>query len=198
MNLSELVNRLVKETMRRMRVSMPAEVIKYDAGRSMVQVKIVQPEIMPDGEIVDQSIISEVPVSFMQCGGAVLSFPINPGDTGLVVFADRDIGGWVSAGDTGAPETNRTHSITDGVFIPGIQPGGASVNADDVEISYAGSLINIRKDGLIELTGNLKVNGFIEASGEVTAISDGASVTLSQHQHTGNLGAPTSPPTPGT
>lgn len=49
----------------------------------------------------------------------------------------------------------------------------------------------------IEITGNVKVNGSIEATLEVSAMTLTTKVTLSKHIHTGNLGLPTSPPTPG-
>ena len=188
MNLTELVQRMIEQTLRELRVSMPARVVRYDASRQMVSVDVVQPEAMPDGEIVLQPVIVEVPVSWPRAGGAHLTFPINQGDTGLIVFADRDIGAWVSEGATGAPDSKRTHSLTDAVFVPGIQGGGVSANANDVELQYRGSTIHIRQSGQVEVNaptvvvsagqttinsattnnGNVTINGNLTVSGLTT------------------------------
>ena len=151
MNLPELVQRIVNDTLRRLRVAMPAEVVSYDPERSMVKVRIVQPELLQDGTTEQQPVIAEVPVSWMRCGGAWITFPINPGDTGLLTFCDADVGGWVSEGDTTGPDSERRHSISDAVFLPGIQGGGVESNPDDVEIQYQGSTIHIRHDGSVEV-----------------------------------------------
>jgi hypothetical protein len=151
MNLTDLVQRLIQQTLRELRVAMPARVVSYNASRQIVSVDVIQPEVMPDGEIVAQPVIVEVPVSWPRAGGAWMTFPINRGDTGIIMFADRDIGAWVSEGAEGAPDSKRTHSLTDAVFVPGIQGGGVNANANDVELQYRGSTIHIRRSGQVEV-----------------------------------------------
>jgi hypothetical protein len=169
---------------------MPARVVNYDAARQIVSVDVIQPEAMPDGEIVAQPVIVEVPVSWPRAGGAHMTFPIARGDTGLVMFADRDIGGWVSEGSEGAPDSKRTHSLTDAVFVPGIQGGGVQANASDVEIQYQGSTIHIRESGQVEVNApNVVVNADVASfTGDVVA--DG--ISLKGHTHTDSIGGTTS------
>lgn len=197
MNLPELVQRMIKATMIQMRVSMPARVESYEAGRQMVQVSIVMPERDLDGSLIPQAVINEVPVSFMRCGGAHLTFPIRRGDTGLIVFTDRDVGAWVSDGAT-VSDSDRMHAINDAVFIPGIQAGGVSANPDDVELQYQGCTVHIRKSGLIELTGNVQINGDVTVNGGVAATDDVTAdgVSLKDHTHGGvaSGGSNTAPP----
>ena len=172
MNLTELVQRLIKASMIQIRVSMPASVESYDDDRQMVQVSIVMPERDLDGSLIPQAVINEVPVSFMRCGGAHLTFPIRRGDTGLLVFADRDVGAWVSDG-AAVSDSDRMHAINDAVFVPGIQAGGVSANPDDVELQYQGSTIHIRKDGEVTVTApNVVVNSTTENNGNVTINGD--------------------------
>ena len=188
MNLTDLVQRVVNQTLRELRVAMPGRVVRYEPERQMVQAEVIQPEVMPDGEVVFQPVIVEVPVSWPRAGGAWLTFPIARGDTGMLVFADRDIGAWVSENDEGDPDSKRTHSLTDAVFVPGIQGGGVNANADDVELQYQGSTIHIRRSGQVEVNapnvvvnagqttinspttnnGNVVINGNLNVSGLTT------------------------------
>lgn len=66
------------------------------------------------------------------------------------------------------------------------------------DINHTGNITqigNITLTGNLTVTGNVSVTGFISADGEITAMaSSDAPVKLSQHKHTGNLGAPTSDP----
>jgi len=171
MQMSELVTRAVRKAARNIRVAMPCRVVSYDPGRSMVAVEIVMPEREDDGRETAQPVIPEVPVSFPRGGGFFMTHPISAGDTGLVVFGDRDVGGWVADGDTAMPESERMHSITDGFFIPGVQGGGVSSNGEDVVISYAGSVFRLTGGGNvnIETGGSVSIN----ASGSVSINSSG-------------------------
>ena len=58
---------------------------------------------------------------------------------------------------------------------------------------------NIKFDGKIEVTGKIIAQAEIEATGEITSTTDVKTngVSLLNHKHTGNQGAPTSPPIPG-
>jgi hypothetical protein len=83
---------------------------------------------------------------------------------------------------------------------------------DEWEFEWSGEKIFLKNQGLeltgqsdtwtlkgdIEHTGNIKTTGSITAEGEVTAMDGPSKVGLSTHLHTGNLGALTSAPTPGT
>ena len=81
-----------------------------------------------------------------------------------------------------------------------------------VEIDAANMILNgdveingdITHDGSMTCTGDISADGDMSASGDISADGDvkadasGAGVALTTHLHTGNLGAPTSPPTAGT
>jgi len=64
----------------------------------------------------------EVPVLCLGGGGGAVTFPINAGDTCLLVFIDRDIDNWVVSGQTNLPpNTVRMHDISDAVAIVGLR-----------------------------------------------------------------------------
>ena len=155
--LDELINRAVRKAMRETRVSMPARIVGYDAGTRRAQVQILQPDRTEDGKEVAQPVITDVPVFMPIGGGAAITTPIGGGDTGIVIFADQDIGGWVADGDTSAPDSGRRHSMSDAMFIPG--EGRAAADADNVVISFGGASITLDPGGGVTIVapGGLEI-----------------------------------------
>jgi hypothetical protein len=76
----------------------------------------------------------------------------------------------------------------------------ATLDGDKIIFSAGGSTLSIGTDG-IEIKSSegssLKIGSTIEGKASDTR-SKFDEVTVSKHQHTGNVGYPTSPPTPGT
>ena len=184
-NLSELIKRTIIQTMRQLRVSMPCEVVRYNAKRQMVDVRIVQPEIDLAGNNIPMPVITNIPVSFVRCGNSHITHPINKGDTGFIVFADRDISSWVETNNRSVVDSARTHSMQDSYFVPGIVGGGKNANANDVEIKYSNSTIHLRKNGDIDITTPTKVN--INASSEVNVTTNKLTVNAPNSYFNGNV-----------
>ena len=63
---------------------------------------------------------SRVPVCFPGSGGWKVTFPISKGDTGLLIFCSRSIDRWLSEGGSVDPQDDRTHDLSDAVFVPGL------------------------------------------------------------------------------
>lgn len=65
-------------------------------------------------------LLASVPV-FSLCGGvASITMPIVPGDQCFIAFNDRDIDNWVSGARSGYPNTDRMHSLSDGIAFVGL------------------------------------------------------------------------------
>ena len=89
-------------------------------------------KVVLDGEAsyLDLPIIQDVPimVPYGQKAGLLLTFPINPGDPCLLVFADRAIDNFLQTGQTAPPpitesentSTPRAHALSDAICIPGM------------------------------------------------------------------------------
>lgn len=163
-NLSELIKRTIIQTMRQLRVSMPCEVVRYNSKRQMVDVRIVQPEIDLAGNNIPMPVITNIPVSFVRCGNSHITHPISKGDTGFIIFADRDISGWVETNNRSVVDSARTHSMQDSYFVPGIVGGGNNANPNDVEIKYNNTTIHLRKNGDVDInaTGKINLNSSVE------------------------------------
>lgn len=182
--------------------ALPATVISYDAAKQTVEAQIaIQMQILsPQGEWSNVSVkpCPDCPVLFLGGGGYSVTFPIEAGDEGLLVFSSRCIDGWYeNGGDEPRPQTDlRMHDLSDGFFIPGFrsQPNKLDdVSEDALQIRNAdGSvLVEVGEDG-IRLKGNVTIEGDVTVEGDVEA--DG--VSLKTHLHggvtvgAGNTGAP--------
>lgn len=64
----------------------------------------------------------DVPVYFPRAGGYILTFPIEVGSPGLVVFSAVSPAEWFARGAVTTPLDQRRHTISGGVFIPGFDP----------------------------------------------------------------------------
>ena len=115
--LGELLLRLGDRISKGLRVALPARVISYDSAKHTVD---VQPLLK---EVVDQSaakpvavslpVVFNVPVMHPSGGGFRLLFPLETGDQVLLVFADRSLDRWKSAGAEVDPQDLRRHKISE-------------------------------------------------------------------------------------
>ena len=184
-NLSELIKRTIIQTMRQLRVSMPCEVVRYNSKRQMVDVRIVQPEIDLAGNNIPMPVTTNIPVSFVKCGNSHITHPINKGDTGFIIFADRDISSWVETNNKSVVDSARTHSMQDSYFVPGIIGGGNNANPNDVEIKYNNTTIHLRKNGDVDINTPSKVN--VNASSEVNVTTNKLTVNAPNSYFNGNV-----------
>lgn len=63
----------------------------------------------------------DVPVQILGGGGYSVTFPMNKGDEGLLVFACRCIDSWWQSGGVQPQAEVRMHDLSDGFFIPGFR-----------------------------------------------------------------------------
>lgn len=117
------------------RVAMPARVIAYDPvlQRAEVSTELLTvvggntPSTAAIETVLPPVPLPMVPVVFPYGAAGGLTFPIGPGDTGLLVFADRSLDRWKTTGVAGDPGAARAHSLSDGVFLPGLHPNTAPI-----------------------------------------------------------------------
>lgn len=196
--------------------ALPGIVQSYDAtkGTVTVQPAIQMRKTQEDGNEVWQTptILVDCPVVYQGGGGFLLTFPIQPGDECLVIFADRCIDGWWQSGKVSQQADLRMHSLSDGFALIGpiskpnipANISGATVQLrshdgnTNVEIT-AGQVVNVKAPGGCNITGNVTITGNLSVSGttaatgdvttqgKVTATGDGvfAGHSVKNHVHSG-------------
>jgi hypothetical protein len=161
-------------------------------------------------KLIDRKPIKGIPVHTPGGGGWHMTFPVAKGDSCIILFSqvgydhwfykDKDKAGLLAGMPN--PILRRKFSEDDGFVFVGINTIPrkiASYSADHSQWRNASvdQYISLNKDGSIhiestkkvtvkatdvEITGNLKVTGTIEADGEVSS----GSVTLTGHTHSGS------------
>lgn len=162
----ETIDSHIRDYNSKLFTSLPASIEKVHTqdGIKYVDVKPSIRKAYVDGVTFASNVIYNVPVVFPSGGGGILSFPLEVGDTVLLVFAQRDITNFLEGdGSEVSPETLRTHDINDAIAIPGLYPfsKNLSPNDKDVELKYNDSTILLKQDGGVEVTtssGDVEIN----------------------------------------
>jgi len=163
------------------RVCMPGKIEEYDFKTQKASVKVDMQELYDNGITIDYPVIPSVPVVFMASGGAFITMPVNRGDTCMLVFVDRDMSNWLLGGGGQKPNSTRKHTLSDAIAIMGLtdykQPARATNNSD-VVISYSGSVITIKPDGVLNIQTTKEIN--ITAAETINVNSKNTNITTTE------------------
>ncbi len=190
-DLTEFWRRLQRVIGANLFVSLPARVVSYDPARrtASLQPTILLRSVVGDEEPTHEPLqpLYNVPVQFPGNAKVHLTFALEPGDTGILVFQDRQIDGWLTTASDSTPRTARTHAEMDAVFIPGVQPfsntGTAETETDALTLTAPTKL---------KLGGTASTRGVAYAD-TVSARLSALESAFNQHVH-----ALVSPPPPAT
>lgn len=131
--LPEAVRRAVRAELEEVHTVLPARVETYDRTRARVSVKPLLRRTYADGQKVSLPVVTDVPVIFPRAGEASLTFPLNRGDTGLLLCAERSLEEWLSVGGEATPADPRRFELTDAIFLPGLYPFNAASPAEEAD-----------------------------------------------------------------
>ena len=155
--LIEVLDSIIDRHLYEMHTSLPAEIVSYDHGKNLAKVRpMLKRKYKSQDEAVELPIISNVPIAFQRMGNGHLRIPVNPGDTGHVIFNERSIDGWLQSGGIIDPNDTRKHSLNDAVFYPGLvpqnKPMSSSAAADSIELKLNNAYLEILKTGKFKIT----------------------------------------------
>jgi len=157
-SLAEVIRGALEHRLGGVRVAMPARIENYDATEQTVDVQPLIKRIVGSGsarQARSLPVVPRVPVAFPRGGGFFVSFPIQVGDTVLLIVADRSIDTWFTRGGEVEPLDQRTHNVADAIAIPGIADSTAPIGdvdtADMVLGRDGGSHVRVTSDGEVRL-----------------------------------------------
>lgn len=158
-----------------METAFPARVQSYNPDLQVADlVPLVRRQVpQPDGSHTTEAlpVLPCVPVCFPRMGQWFVSFPIEPGDTGLVIVCSGDIGPWrIGSGDVTDPGDLRRHHMSHAVFLPSglvprarklTQTGAAGTSGSPAlptgmvigSDASDGARVMLRANGAIEIVG---------------------------------------------
>ena len=112
---------------------------------------------MADGYLKYPALIN-CPVFFLSGGLGRFTAPVEAGDTCIVLFCDKDMDTFVTTGQVGKPNSDRSHHLSDGIALVGIRTAlnqVADYRQDGVEMRYMGNYLAIKSGG-VEMNANGK------------------------------------------
>lgn len=168
-------------------VCLPATVVSYNSADNTVDLQPAIQAVLKDNSFVSLPQIFDVPV--LELGGAGLSIkiPLQAGDTGIVIFCDRDITLFKQEKKNTQPNTLRKHDLADGIFIP-MRFGSSGSSNILIQSNDGATQFEVTSSG-INVKGNIVVDGDVIVGG----------IGMKKHIHgNGNQGqstfAPENPP----
>jgi len=189
----------VKEELADVHTAIPGKIVSVDAGSGTCTVLPVMKKKASNGSLVDYPKISGVPLVFPQGSGQGCSvvYPVSSGDGCLIIVAEQSIDYWLYGRET---DSDLRFDITNAICIPGLfqqlpATFGEACELDAVIVEADTTRLIVKPDG-IEMVGNLKVKGKIEAeeitaektieAESITAKEDvtAGDISLKEHTHT--------------
>lgn len=158
--LPSIIRQAIERRVSGIHTAMPAEIVKYDFARNLAQVKpAFTIKFVTEDVPREIPIISDVPVLIYRTSGAHVRLPIAPGDTGLLIFAERSIDRWIDGLGANDPKDGRKHDLSDAVFAPGLfpitKPMDGSSATTSVEIRNQSGFMEFSQSGRFRI-GNLE------------------------------------------
>lgn len=218
-NILDIINSAILEKLSNVHTILISKISKINTNT--IDCLPVINRVLSDGEEIQLPEFKEVPLITLQ-GNATnyVHMPVSVGDYALIFVNERCFDNWYRDQDFIKPLKQRIFDYSDSFAIIGINPLskaitiptdsrtwliGNTYQAGDWEhLGDLSEIGNTNKTGDYDLIGNmdikgdLSVDGNITCTGRITATIDvvGGGVSLKNHMHIGNLGSPTSPPTP--
>ena len=142
--LDELIRRALEARVADVHVSMPGEVVSYDAATQTATVKPCLKRVVfsEDDEQVEEAYppIQNVPVGFPGGAGFTIHFQLTAGDTGDLVFSSASHNEWQATGRVSAPGDLKPHNLGSAKFYPGIRHKKNAAPDTDNSIGVPGGL----------------------------------------------------------
>lgn len=145
---AEILQEAQRAELERVHVALPGFVTAYDPATQTadVQPALKRPLLDELGAVAQYEelpVVPSVPVCFPRGGGFHVSFPLNVGDSVLLVMSECAIGEWQETGDVSEPADVRRHGLSGAFAIPGGYPLPKTI----ADASAAASALVVGRDG---------------------------------------------------
>ena len=148
-NLRSLLDAFKQEVFFDLNCHMLGSIVAYDGAKQSASVQLSARIPLSSGGTQAYPVLTDCPVFALGAKDRFISMPILPGDPCLVLFSDRDIDNWFVTGGDSVPNTNRTHSLSDGMVLVGFRSLADPVpaySANGIIIGCAGGAVSVHDD----------------------------------------------------
>lgn len=180
LNSIEALMQIIKESIFiNLNVCLPATVISYDSSKNTAKLQPAIQCVMEDDTFENLPLLLNVPVLELGGNGLNIKIPLKEGDTGIVIFCDRDITLFKQEKKNTQPNTLRKHDLSDGIFIP-MRFGNSGSSNIMIQSEDGNTQFEVTSSG-INIKGNITVDGEITA----TDVKTDTGISLKTHKHLG-------------
>lgn len=154
-HLRDLLDLVKKELLLTLNCHAMAQIQSFDAETQTVTATILYKQAYEQRDprtgkystvLVDYPLLIDAPAVVLGGGGGALTFPIQPGDECVILFNDRDIDNWFSGAPNGAVNSDRLHSMADGIALVGVR--SLEKTLDDYDTERAA--LTFRTEGVVQ------------------------------------------------
>ncbi len=130
----QLLREAMESRLAELHVSMPCKVVSYDSEKNTVDVQPLfkkrRRDANGDKTVTSFKPIQNVPVAFLRSSKAWVTIPLQAGDLGMLVFAERSVADWMetSAGREVEPSEDSLHPLNGAWFHPGGYPSKSPID----------------------------------------------------------------------
>jgi len=152
----------------------------FDLVTCTAKVSVNAKKKLDNGSVYDYPLLTDCPVFVLTAGDAFVNMPPESGDTCIILFNDRSIDNWFLSGEKTEPNSQRMHSLSDGMVLVGIRSlsDPPSFSLGKVGIDAGSKLLELKNS-----TNTLKtlIDGLIDDLNALTTTNcaPGYPVTLS-------------------
>jgi len=114
------LNKMLRDYFLNIDDCLPAVIMSYDRVSNTATVKPLVSRITVDNQVVPRNQVVGLQVFSFGGGGYHLNFPLVAGDLGWIKASDRDLDAFKISLSEGAPNTCRTHTFSDSLFLPDV------------------------------------------------------------------------------
>ncbi len=153
-----------------MHTAMPGIVRSYDPDAQTVEVvPALLRKYVSEDKAISLPVLTDIPVCFPSMGSSWVLFPINPGDTVMLIFSERSLDKWHFGSGQIDPGLPHRFALKDAIAVPGLRPHGARIvrkgDASSLEVQNAGGWVEITSAGKFKLK-NASGNELLEVLDE--------------------------------
>lgn len=182
-SLASLLQLEQLDTLDTMNCHQVGEIVSFNPASQTaeVQIKMLRPF---NGELKQYPVLLDCPCVVLGGGKGRVTFPIEKGDSCLVLFNDKDFDNWFASGQSMPPRSPRMHSFSDAIALVGIRNkqnkitdylsngtelkyGSSTIKLEDNKVTVTNGSANIViSGGSITITGNVAIVGGFTVNGK--------------------------------
>ena len=190
-SLASLLQLAQLDTLNTINCHQVGEIVSFNPSTQTaeVQIKMLRPY---NGELKKYPILLDCPCVVLGGGKGRVTFPIEKGDSCVVLFNDKDIDNWYASGQTMQPRSTRMHSFSDAIALVGLHNKLNKISdylSDGTELKYGSSTIKLQDNKITISNGTAQIE---MSSGSITITGNDVSVVAPTVSFSGAVSIATS------